>query len=77
MNWKGENFYTGNRVSVFVDLDNKKLEDWIKDHKGTRAFFVLEHSRLERFKQLVAPRPVKSLTTVRECNKFVLVSAQL
>jgi 4-amino-4-deoxy-L-arabinose transferase-like glycosyltransferase len=77
MNWKGENFYTGNRVAVFVDLDNKKVEDWMKQNKGTRAFFLLEHSRLERFKQMLAPRAVKPLTTVRDCNKFILVSAQL
>ena len=25
MNWKGENFYTGNRVNVFVQLDNRAL----------------------------------------------------
>ncbi|HEX2676110.1 MAG TPA: glycosyltransferase family 39 protein, partial [Polyangiales bacterium] len=65
MNWKGENFYTGNRVFVFVDLDNKKLEEWIKGHKGTHAFFVLEHVRLDRLKRLLSPREVKSLTTMR------------
>ncbi len=77
MNWKGENFYTGNRVSVFVDLDNKAIEAWVKAHAGTRAFFVLEHGRLERLKRMLAPREVKSLTTMRDCNKFVLVVAPL
>ncbi len=77
MNWKGENFYTGNRVAVFVDLDNKAIEAWIKQHKGVRAFFLLEHSRLDHFKRTLAPRVVNLLSTERECNKFVLVSAQL
>jgi hypothetical protein len=77
MNWKGENFYTGNRVEVFVDLDNKKLDQWIRDHEGTRSFFLLEHSRLDRLKRQLLPRPVQELSTKRECNKFILVSAKL
>ena len=28
MNWKGENFYSGNRVAVFVDLDNTAIRQW-------------------------------------------------
>ena len=48
MNWKGENFYTGNRVAVFVDLNNKEFTTWIDKNKGKTAFVVLEHSRLSR-----------------------------
>lgn len=77
MNWKGENFYTGNRVAVFVDLDNKKVEAWIKERPGTRAFFILEHGRLERLKRLLGPREVQVLSTKRDNNKFVLVRARL
>jgi hypothetical protein len=77
MNWKGENFYTGNRVAVFVDLDNKKLDAWIKSHLGKQAFFILEHGRLERLKRQLSPREVTSLSNLRDCNKFVLVSTTL
>jgi len=77
MNWKGENFYTGNRVAVFVSLDNKEMTDWIDANKGKTALFVLEHGRLGRFKNLVAKRKVDALTTQRDNNKFVLVKVAL
>jgi 4-amino-4-deoxy-L-arabinose transferase-like glycosyltransferase len=77
MNWKGENYYTGNRVHVFVDLDNKKLLEWVEKNKGKTVFIVLEHSRLERLKRILPGRDLKSLTTVRDCNKFVLVKTKL
>ncbi len=73
MNWKGENFYTGNRVAVFVDLDNKKVKEWLEKRPGERVFAVLEHKRLDRFKGLVGKRAVKALTGERDNNKFVLV----
>ncbi len=77
MNWKGENLYTGNRVHVYVDLDNKAIEKWMTDHAGTRAYFVLEHSRLGNFKRMLGKRKVEELSTERENNKFVLVRADL
>lgn len=77
MNWKGENFYTGNRVAVFVDLDNKKIKDWMDARKGKRAFVVMEHKRLDRFKTLAGKRVVKPLTTERDNNKFVLVEVRM
>jgi 4-amino-4-deoxy-L-arabinose transferase-like glycosyltransferase len=77
MNWKGENFYTGNRVSVFVDLDNTKLRQWIERNRGKRAFVALEHSRLQNFRNLVAPREVREITGPRDNNKFLLVQVDL
>jgi 4-amino-4-deoxy-L-arabinose transferase-like glycosyltransferase len=77
MNWKGENFYTGNRVAVFVDLDNKKVKDWMDARKGKRAFVLLEHKRLDRFRSLAGKRVVKALTTERDNNKFALVEVRL
>jgi hypothetical protein len=77
MNWKGENLYTGNRVAVFVDLDNKKITKWIEANKGKRAFFVLEHKRLQRLKSLLGRRKLVELSTERDNNKFVLVKARL
>ena len=77
MNWKGENYYTGNHVHAFQELDNKALLEWVGKNKGRRTYFVLEHGRLERFKRLLAPREVETLTNARDCNKFVLVRTTL
>ena len=77
MNWKGENFYAGNRVATFTSTNNDAIKKWMKGNEGKRAFFVLEHTRLNRFRSLLAPRKVRKLTTVRDCNKFLLVSAKL
>jgi hypothetical protein len=77
MNWKGENLYTGNRVSVFVNLKDEDVIAWINKRKGSRAFFVLEHSRLARFKSMLAERPMREVTTARDNNKFILITAQL
>jgi len=77
MNWKGENLYTGNRVHVYVDLDNKAVEKWMGEHTKTQAYFLLEHSRLGNFKRMLGSRKVEELSTLRENNKFILVRAFL
>jgi 4-amino-4-deoxy-L-arabinose transferase-like glycosyltransferase len=77
MNWKGENFYSGNRVAVFVNLNNKEITNWLDDNAGKTAYFLLEHSRLARFKTMVGKRKVHELTTVRDNNKFILVRVGL
>jgi len=73
MNWKGENFYTGNRVHAFVDLDNEKVREWIEENRGKTAFFVFEHSRLGSFRNLVRGREIEEITDKRDCNKFMVV----
>jgi hypothetical protein len=77
MNWKGENIYTGNRVHVFVQLDNKAVNKWMEQHANSTAFFVLEHSRLGNFKRMMGKRKVEELTTARDNNKFILVRAEI
>jgi hypothetical protein len=77
MNWKGENFYTGNRVSAFVDLDNAKLRTWVGEHEGTTAFFLLEHSRLGNLRGVLSGHRVENVTDMRFCNKFILVKVTL
>lgn len=74
MNWKGENFYTGNRVHVFAETDNTPIRQWLERNQGRKAYFVLEHHRLERFKKLVPGREIRQLSTKRDCNKFLLLS---
>ena len=77
MNWKGENFYTGNRIYVFAETDNKRMQKWLEQNEGRKAYFVLEHKRLASFRKLVPDRLVRELSTQRECNKFLLVELAL
>lgn len=79
MNWKGENFYTGNHVPAFVS-SGKKFTDYIADErkKGTKTFyFVTEHSRAGSLStELGATKSFEKLTTPELNNKFLLVRAQ-
>lgn len=77
MNWKGENFYTGNRVYVFAETDNKRIRKWLEGHQGQTVYVLLERKRLERFRKLVKDGSVRELTTPRDNNKFVLVALEL
>jgi 4-amino-4-deoxy-L-arabinose transferase-like glycosyltransferase len=77
MNWKGENFYTANRVYVFVDLDNRKVREYIQEHEGERTFFVLEHTRMGSFRGLMGSREIREVTDKRLCNKFIIVEVTL
>ena len=77
MNWKGENFYTGNRVYVFAETDNKRIRAWLEKNEGRKAYFVLEHKRLESFRKLVPESEIHELSTKRDCNKFLLVELEI
>ena len=79
MNWKGENFYTGNHVPAFVS-SGKKFQDYILDEKkkGVRTFyFVTEHGRTGTLSNEIGPtKEFEKLTTAELDNKFVLVRAR-
>jgi 4-amino-4-deoxy-L-arabinose transferase-like glycosyltransferase len=79
MNWKGENFYTGNRVPAFV-TSGKKFQDYILEEKkkGAKTFYFLtEHGRSGTLSnELGTPRFFDKLTTTELNNKFVLVRAR-
>jgi 4-amino-4-deoxy-L-arabinose transferase-like glycosyltransferase len=80
MNWKGENFYTGNRVPAFVS-SGSKFKSWITEQKNKGVhviFFTTEHSRTSSLKsELGAVKDFKLLTTRALNNKFVLVRVAL
>ncbi len=65
MNWKGENFYTGNRVPAFVS-SGAKFKNWVAEQKkkGTKVmFFTTEHSRIPALKsELGSLKDFKVLT---------------
>ena len=71
MNWKGENFYTGNRVVVHVSTKNKNFEAWVDKHRGERHFFITEESRFTRMSKRAAAAsgPLAHIPNDR-CNKY-------
>ncbi|MBX3262912.1 MAG: glycosyltransferase family 39 protein [Labilithrix sp.] len=79
MNWKGENFYTGNRIPAFVST-GANFQTWLKKErdKGTKVlYFVTEHSRTSGLRSEVAAKSYKEITDKALCNKFILVRAEL
>lgn len=78
MNWKGENFYTGNRMATFVS-SGKKFKSWITEERqaGRSTFyFTTEHSRLKNLKkELDDPPSFEVLTDEALNNKFALARA--
>ncbi len=79
MNWKGENFYTGNKIPAFVS-SGATFTQWVKQQrdKGTKVmFFVTEHSRTGGLRSEVQGKNYKEITDKDLCNKFVLVRAEL
>lgn len=80
MNWKGENFYTGNRVPAFVST-GAKFKTWVADQKkkGVKVmFFTTEHTRVSALKsELGTVKSFKVLTTRELNNKFMLARAEL
>lgn len=78
MNWKGENFYTGNKIPAFVS-SGKKFQDYILEQKkkGVKTFyFVTEHGRTGSLSnELGMPRIFEKLTSPELNNKFLIVRA--
>ena len=79
MNWKGENFYTGNHIPAFV-TSGKKFTDYMLELKkqGKKTFyFVTEPHRTGVLSnELGQPRMFDKLTKPDLNNKFVLVRAR-
>lgn len=79
MNWKGENFYTSNRIPAFVS-SGKKFKDWIKEQtdNGVKTmFFVTEPSRSGGLKNELGARVVsfERVTDAKLNNKFSIYKA--
>jgi hypothetical protein len=79
MNWKGENFYTGNHVPAFVSTGST-FTTWLKKQRdaGVKVmYFITEHGRLGGLKSEVGAKAYREVTDKVLCNKFVLVRAEL
>jgi hypothetical protein len=80
LNWKGEIFYTGNDVPVFVS-SGKPFSDWVESLKKngvTVMFFTTEHSRVGTLqRELGSPQQFDLITDKTLNDKFVLARAVL
>ncbi|MGC4063976.1 MAG: glycosyltransferase family 39 protein [Polyangiaceae bacterium] len=80
MNWKGENFYTGNRIATFISTGDR-FKQWVKQQRQvgkTVLFFTLEHQRLGSLKsELGQVQNFEVLTDKTLNNKFTLVRVTL
>jgi 4-amino-4-deoxy-L-arabinose transferase-like glycosyltransferase len=78
MNWKGENFYTGNQTPAFVS-SGAPFTTYIRaqQDKGIKTlWFVTEHSRTQALKSEAGNPKVFDIVTDRRLNnKFCLVKA--
>ncbi len=79
MNWKGENFYSGNRIPAFV-MAGDAFKRWVAEQRAlgvTTMFFTTEHGRVPALQaDLGRPEDFQVLTTRAVNNKFVLVRAR-
>ncbi len=80
MNWKGENFYTSNRLPAFV-RSGTAFKTYVKEQreKGVRVIFVsTEHSRMNSLKsELGAVKKFEPITTTALNNKFFIARVEL
>ncbi len=80
MNWKGENFYTGNHTPAFIS-SGAKFKTWLGEEreKGTRVVYVTtEHSRESGLKtEFGTITSYSRLTTPEQNNKFFLARIEL
>ncbi|MDX2052912.1 MAG: glycosyltransferase family 39 protein [Polyangiaceae bacterium] len=80
MNWKGENFYTGNQLPAYVTT-GKAFQTYLRHQRasGTQVmFFTTEHSRLKTLKsELGKVKAFTLITTPAENNKFFVARVEL
>jgi 4-amino-4-deoxy-L-arabinose transferase-like glycosyltransferase len=78
LNWRGENFYTGNHIPVFVS-SGQPFTSYLASERaqGRKTFyFVTEHSRTGSLRSELGPtRTCEQLTDARLNNKFALLRA--
>jgi hypothetical protein len=76
MNWKGENFYTGNRLPVFTS-GGPPLGPWLQTARGAGLrtfFFTTAHPRLDELRRVLDEPPrFEVLTDRHQNNRFALV----
>jgi 4-amino-4-deoxy-L-arabinose transferase-like glycosyltransferase len=77
MNWKGENFYTGNRVVVYVSLDNAAFDRWVDRHRGETHFIATERPRLDSLRRTLHKSERDAPVVDDTNNKYILIKTTL
>ncbi len=80
LNWKGENFYTGNNLAIFVQsgAPMRAYLEGRRDAKEHTAYFVAETGRVAGLRtELGAVRRFDTLTDASTSAEFCLVRAEL
>jgi len=79
MNWKGENFYTGNRIPAFVSSGDK-FKHWVQAQRENGVeliYFTTEHARVKNLKrELGKPKGFSLVTTKELNNKFGIMRSK-
>jgi hypothetical protein len=73
LNWKGENFYTGNDVAIFIS-SGSPMKAWLDGRHGEPLYFVAEKVRVPSLKNELQAREFTELTSNAE---YALVRAVL
>jgi hypothetical protein len=79
LNWKGENFYTGNHVAVLMNGQGR-LAEWLNDErsKGVQAvFLVTEWGSLKGLESSIGEQKITTVSSRRDSNQFVLARVEL
>jgi 4-amino-4-deoxy-L-arabinose transferase-like glycosyltransferase len=79
LNWKGENFYTGNHLAIFVS-SGKALKRYVRERREANPVLhiVLETGRVKRLRaELGAVHGFDVLTDRRQSDKICLVRVRL
>jgi hypothetical protein len=79
MNWKGENFYAGNRMPAFVS-SGEKFKNWVTEQKAKGVdvmYFTTEHGRVAALKrELGDHKSFTELTDKALNNKFLMLRVE-
>lgn len=77
LNWKGENFYTGNDVASFIS-SGTPMKTYLARRADRTVYFVTERGRVATLRgELGAVRSFAELTGPDVSHEFVLVRAEL
>lgn len=80
LNWKGENFYTGNDVAIFIS-SGAPMKTYLEARKkkgDSTVWFITERGRIGHLqRELGDVRSFAELTDAATCSEFGLVRAEL
>jgi len=78
-NWRGETWYTAAEVVVAKSLDNKAIQDYLRERPGRRFFFITERSRYPSLRTMLpSDKGRRTLKIMDDTNvHYILAAADL